>query len=135
MNNLDESEEEDDKKYEEQEEKMRSVREEYDTLLQSKIDALVENFRRGSQAEVDSLVGRARAAWDEGLELLLLRFPSQGEPQTAKLFADQFVVISEARWNEALARITAIGWRLHTWTVTQQGSRLVPVPLFERPTA
>lgn len=104
--------------------------------IRAQQDAIWEKVRKAGllddgTAAVDALVLRAQAAWDRGEPFLPTRFPGGPGVRNPQL-PDDVWSRHEIIWADALSRVTAIGWHLHTWAVAEQGNEVVPVPVFER---
>lgn len=85
---------------------------------------------------LDAVVSRAEKAWGEGLNLLPLRISLENHTDSPKArwrsLADREALV-QSSWNDAVERVTALGWRLHTWAVGEQSRCFIPAPLFEWP--
>lgn len=95
-----------------------------------------EDFEKSIVLNLNAVVCRAESAWKAGHVLLPLRITLENLTDSPKAkwrrLAGREELVQSA-WIDALERVTAVGWRLHTWSVGEQSGCLVPVPLFERP--
>lgn len=93
----------------------------------------LDNVREALAIALDNVGVRAQKAWDDGLRLLTLRFPLAPEAAAVARhlpdLADEYRILDEIVWTDALNRVLTIGWQVHTWTVGRNGH---PIPLFER---
>lgn len=120
---------------------------------EAQVTQQLDASRDKTNRRVNTVVELAQGAWDDGLVYFSVRFPSskgiEGSTQVllkaleqarsySSIFEGRDIGLEqrefgEASWNEALARVVAVGWSLHTWQVLQIDGVLIPIALFQRP--
>ncbi len=102
-------------------------------LTDSRKEAL-DRRRATDAAQREKLESVARQEWLAGRRHLAVWLPAGATERQAAVWGEEYSTEDTIAWGRILDAITAVGWKLHTWTASKSETESVtPTLLFVRP--